>query len=205
MPKGELHKISFCIFIFCLAVSILKSQSQPQTDEATVVDSFLAEARPNAPEILIGFNIRDREEPASCLVDIKGESTQLSEILIGWRAERMIKNVVEVRTNLEPCRLAEIEKLADTEVHSPHAWSSENVAPRDSGVVEGISTNGRGSKRRWVEELITLLQVLGGARDYQGPEGGAVGRAKASNRVDELTGNVPREDRITVAAVHAGA
>src|SRR5512133_1413120 len=96
MPKGDLHKLSFLHVHFPLAVSILKSQSQPQTDEATVVDSFLTEARINSSEVFIGCNVRDREEPARCLIYIKSKRTELREVQISRRTKRVVEYVIKI-------------------------------------------------------------------------------------------------------------
>ena len=147
MPKGDCNNLSpFGISAFSflpILNSGLKGEAQLHTDEPAVVDSLLVEACPNAPEIHIGFNIRDREEPARCLVNVKGEGAELGEILIVWRAERMVENVVEVRADLQPHRLTELEKLADTKVHSPRTGSGERITPGQIGVVQGIGADGR--------------------------------------------------------------
>ena len=57
-----------------------EGEANPQAHRAPVIDTVLIEAGPDAPEVLIAFKIRDREELAGCLVNFKRESTELGEI-----------------------------------------------------------------------------------------------------------------------------
>ena len=107
----------------------------------------------------------------------------------------MVERVIKVRTDLQLRGLRKLEKLVQAEVNTPASWASENVAFGKTGVVEGVSTNGRGRKRSGAEELIALLRIGAHSRDHDGAEACAV---ETADRVEKLTADVPREDGITI-------
>ena len=57
-----------------------EGETYSQAHRAPVINTVLAEARPDAPEVFIALKLSDREELTCHLVNLKSERAQFGEI-----------------------------------------------------------------------------------------------------------------------------
>src|SRR6185369_552778 len=108
----------------------------------------------------------------------------------------MVEYIVEVSAHFESRSIAELEKLAHPEIHSPSPRSRQSISFRDIRIVERVSSNGWWRKGIRVEELIALPDVLVAA-EHEWPERSAT---KSSHGVNKLARHISGKNRVAIVA-----
>src|SRR5215831_4598000 len=151
----------------CLRFRKLERDPQTQADRTAIVDTFLLETADEAAKVVVACDVArsDRQDFQRVRINPHTERSQPSKraattSVCVRRKQRMVKDIVNVGSELKLHPFGHLEGLVQPQVHAPGTRPVEHVALGHLGIVEDIGPDCRRPERGRIPNLVPTLLVV---------------------------------------------